>query len=88
MKRYEVYFGNGTAFLVKREVEVEEWECEQDALDRVIDELEAEGSEGYFIPYEDTKEGGGEVYEDEYVTGGNSGRLLYHGGHLRIEEKA
>lgn len=86
MKKYKITFGTGTAWTETRIIEVENFECEQDAIDKLIDELENEGSEGYFIPNYELSENGGEYFEDEYITGGNQGRNLYHGGNLIIEE--
>lgn len=54
-------------------------------VDRLINKLEEEGGEGVFIGWEQTKEEGGDIYPDEYVIGGNRGRLLYHGGNFHIQ---
>lgn len=65
---------------------------EVEGLDFIIDHLENEGLEGWFIEvglddddyiidYE-----GNKYYNDEYVIGGNYGRYLYTGGNFRIEE--
>ena len=85
MKKYNISFGNGTAWLETKTIEVENFEHEQDALDKMIDELENEGSEGYFITHEQIQENGGDYYDDEYIIGGNHGRILYHGGNFNIE---
>ncbi len=85
MKKYKISFGNGTAWLETKTIEVEDFKHEQDALDKMIDELEEEGSEGYFITLEETHEEGGEYYEDEYIIGGNHGRILLHYGNFNIE---
>ena len=85
MKKYNISFGNGTAWLETRIIEVEDFEHEQDALDKMIDKLENEGSEGYFITLEETQENGGDYYEDEYIIGGGSGRILLHYGNFNIE---
>ena len=85
MKKYNISFGTGTAWLETKTIEVEDYECEQDALDKMIDELEEEGSEGYFITLEETQENGGDYCEDEYIIGGNHGRILLHYGNFNIE---
>lgn len=65
---------------------------ETEGLDIIIDHLENEGLEGWFIEvglddddyiidYE-----GNKYYNDEYVIGGNHGKYLYTGGNFRIEE--
>jgi hypothetical protein len=86
MKKYRITFRTGTYESATRIVEVEDFECEQDALDKMIDELEAEGSEGYFLKWEDTTEEGSDHYEDEYIVGGNHGRILHHYGIFNIKE--
>ena len=86
MKKYKINFGNGTAWLNTEIVEVEDYECEQDAVDKMIDKLESEGKEGLFLQPDEIQENGGEHYDDEYVIGGNHGRILYHGGNFNIEE--
>lgn len=67
-------------------VEVEDYETEQDAVDKMIDTLEENGDEGYFLNESEITENGGEHYNDEYVIGGNHGRILYHGGNFNITE--
>ena len=86
MKKYKIQFGTGSYISEERVVEVEDFENEQDALDKMIDQLEEEGSEGYFLELEETTEEGGDRYPDEYIIGGNNGKILYHGGNLRITE--
>ena len=82
MVKYLVIFG-----YFSEVVEVEEETTNaQELLDICIDRLEEQGNEGCFISWKDTIEEGGEHYEDEYIIGGNHGRLLYHGGNFRIEE--
>ena len=85
MKTYKINFSNGTAWLTTRIIRVEDWEAEQDAIDKMIDELEEEGYDGYFIDIDEIVANGGDIEEDEYIIGGNHGRLLYHGGYLTIE---
>lgn len=84
MKYFKISFGSGLVWLHTEIVEVEDFEHEQDALDILVDKLEAEGSEGCFVSQEEIDSGN--VYPDEYVIAGNHGRALMHYGELRIEE--
>ena len=65
---------------------------ESEGLDLIIDHLEDEGLEGWFIEVGVDNEDciidtdGNKYYNDEYALGGNYGRYLYHGGNFRIEE--
>ena len=65
---------------------------ETDGLDLIIDHLEAEEMQGYFIDvleYHDDyiiDTDNIKYYDDEYIIGGNCGHYLYHGGNFRIEE--
>lgn len=77
MKKYSITLGLGLNF----KIEVEEWENESDALDKLIDELENEGCEMFFISDEDIDN----YCDDEYICGGNHGRNLLHNGYLHIE---
>lgn len=86
MKKFKIMFGTGTIKLEVREIEVEDFETEQDAVDKMIDELEKEGAEGYFLKWEETAEEGGDYNEDEYIVGGNHGRILVHYGNFSIEQ--
>lgn len=86
MKTFKISFGNGTAWLEEETIEVEDYENEQDALDKMIDKLESEGKEGLFLQPDEIQENGGEHYDDEYVIGGNHSRILYHGGNFSIKE--
>ena len=53
----------------------------QEIVDTLIDQLEAEGSEGCFVPDDEI-----DTYpEDEYVVGGNHGRALITNGILDIQ---
>lgn len=52
-------------------------------LDCAIDQLERDGNMGVFITYDDVERGG--INDDMYVTGGNHGLNLYHGGNFMIE---
>lgn len=83
MKKYKISFGTGSAWMHTEEVEALD---ESEALDIMIDKLEEEGFEGCFIDWSDTIEEGGDVYEDEYIIGGNHDRLLIHYGNFYIEE--
>ena len=93
MKKYKITVGNGSAWVDTYDIEVEEWECEQDAVDSLIDTLQAEKKYGCFIWVKsEDEEGkiidteGHEYFQEEYIIGGNSGLYLYHGGTFRIEE--
>ena len=86
MKNYKITFGTGTAWTQSKIIQVEEWETESDAIDKLIDILEEEGNEGNFLKWEETNEEGGEYYEDEYIIGGNHGRIFVHYGTLFVEE--
>ena len=59
----------------------EDFQHEQDALDKLVDSLEDTEQTGYFIPYEDLYDYG----EDEYCIAGNHSLYLYHGGLLSVE---
>lgn len=65
---------------------------EIEGLDLIIDYLEDEGDEAWFIQILEETDNyvidgkGDKYYDDEYVIGGNHGRYLYHGGNFRIEE--
>ena len=83
-KRFKITFGNGTMYVVIRFVDVEPFECEQDALDKLIDSFERNGDEGYFITQKEIDEN--EIAEDQYIIGGNHGRYLYHHDLLLIED--
>ena len=58
-------------------------ENEQEALDTLIDKLEAEGANLYVKPIDEVE---GIINEDMYVIGGNHGLALVHNGLLNIEE--
>lgn len=82
MKTYEITYGSGLAWINKETIEVEDFEYEQDAVDRLIDKLETEGNDGQLIPHNEI-----DCYdEDQYVAGGNHGRCLVHYGYFQIEE--
>ncbi|HHX66886.1 MAG TPA: hypothetical protein GX708_02375 [Gallicola sp.] len=85
MKNFKITFGNGTVWVNEEVVTVENFENEQTAIDKMIDKLEEEGEEGCFLTWEQISEEGGDYNEDEYIIGGNHGRILYHGGILNIE---
>ena len=66
-------------------VEVDEPTTDYGAiLDIAIDQLERDGNMGVFIADEDIERDG--IHEDEYITGGNHGLNLYHGGNFMIEQ--
>ena len=64
---------------------------EIEGLDYIIDHLEDEGLEGWFIEVSTDNDDyvidieGNKYYNDEYVIGGNHGLYLYHGGNFRAE---
>ena len=84
MKQYKITFGNGTAWLEERIVAVEDFQCEQDAVDKMINLIEDNGETGLLLTQEEVDSG--ECNEDEYITGGNHGRHLRHYGLLSIQE--
>ena len=85
MKRmFKITFGNGTAWTVIRFIEVDDFQCEQDALDIMIDQCERNGEEGFFLTHAEIDSG--DFPADEYVIGGNHGRHLHHRGIFSIEE--
>ena len=65
---------------------------ETEGLDLIIDYLEDEGDEAWFIQVLKKADNyvidtdGNKYYDDEYIIGGNYGRYLYHGGNLRAEK--
>ena len=78
MVKYEVCFGGG--YGETQVVEMEDRTTDYGAIvDTLIDNLEESGRKDCFIEYDETEEEGGEIFEDEYVTGGNHGLLLYTG---------
>lgn len=52
-------------------------------LDLAIDQLESNGNMGVFVSDEDIERDG--TTDDMYITGGNHGLNLYHGGNFMIE---
>lgn len=85
MKRmFKITFGNGTAWTVIRFVEVEKFQCEQDALDIMIDQCERNREESFFLTQEEIDSGN--FSDDEYVIGGNHARYLHHHGLFHMEE--
>ena len=84
--KYKVLYGNGTSWLSEEIVELDEVTTDYDMIiDMTIDQIEARGEDGVFINWEDTVDEGGEYHEDEYVVGGNHGRILLHHGNLDIQ---
>ena len=83
MEKYKITIGTDCYQPFQKIVEVEEFEGAQEALDKLIDNLEKEGCEGFFGTQEeiDSKE----LYDDEYVIGGNHCRILKHYGIFNIE---
>lgn len=85
MIKYEVIFG----YYGNEIIEMEERTTDYGAIvDILIDRLEEKERKGVFIEWEDTQESGNPDghYEDEYITGGNHGLILYHGGMFYIKE--
>ena len=84
MVKYGVSFG----YYDKEIIEMEERTTDYGSIvDILIDRLEENGYNG-FIEWEETQESGNKdgYYDDEYITGGNHGLVLYHGGIFYIEE--
>lgn len=90
--KYEVMYGNGTAWMSTEIVEMDERTTDYGAiLDKAIDQIEER--EGLADPLhklsclmtldEVEKEG---LNEDEYVVGGNHGLALVHYGNFTIRE--
>jgi len=77
-KTFKISFGSGFAWKVVRFVQVEDWEHEQNAIDKMIDKFEDTEDMGFFVNPD-------EYPEDEYIIGGNHCLALYHGGNLHIE---
>ena len=84
--KYEVMYGNGTAWLSTEIVEVEEATTDMGAiLDMAIDQIEErEGLGGCLMTLDEVE--ANDFYEDEYVVGGNHGIALVHYGHFIIRE--
>lgn len=82
MQSYEISFYCWTEIITAEEATTDYGAL----LDMLIDKLEKEHGRysTLFVEYKDTVEGGGEIYEDEYVTGGNHGLNLFTGGNLNI----
>lgn len=74
MTKYKVIFGYFSEL-----VEVDEPTTDYGA----IDQLESDGNMGVFITDEDIERDG--ITDDAYITGGNHGLNLYHGGNFMIE---
>ena len=93
---YEEYTGGYVdsiyRFIVDRSVFYVASNDEVEGLDFIVDHLESEGLEGWFI--EVGKDNGDCIidnegdtyYYDQYIIGGDHGRYLYHGGNFRLEE--
>lgn len=79
MKKYRIIAG----YFVDEFVVVEDYECEQDALDKVIDNYESLKYSACFCNPEDPNL---PINEDEYVVGGNHGLALFHGGVFSITQ--
>jgi hypothetical protein len=84
MKSYKISIGTGLAWLHQEVIEVEDFEHEQDALDKMIDGMEERGEVGFFKSHEEIE--AEEINDDEYIIGGNHGLCLMHYGSFVIEE--
>ena len=85
--KYEVLYGNGTAWYSKEEVEVDEPTTDYGAiLDMAIDQIEEREGVGCVLLNLDEAEK--QFNEDEYVIGGNHGLALIHYGNFEIREVA
>lgn len=83
--KYVVLYGNGTYQLSEEVVEVDYPTSDYGMiLDMAIDQMEKRGETEQFLSCEEIEEDG--IYGDEYITGGNHGLNLYHGGHFMIKE--
>lgn len=86
------YVDNIYQFIIDYSIFYVACDDEEGGLDSIIDYLEGQGDDGWFIDVEkydntyviDTE--GDKYYEDMYIIGGNHGKCLYHGGNFRIEE--
>ena len=78
---YKFIIGNGT---YSPDVYYAYGYSEQDALDIVIDNMEKQGRTYDFSEIEEM-ESNGEIYDDEYIVGGNHGVAIIHNGEFRIE---
>lgn len=81
MIKYQITIDYHTSVIINVEDETTDYGA---LIDMAIDKFENEGSEGYFIDFSDTVDGGGDIQEDMYICGGNHSRYLYHGGLLDI----
>ena len=86
MRVFNIKFGTGLAWVEDRDITVEDFQCEQDAVDKMIDFIEFCGDTGFFLTQDEIDSG--EYGEDEYVVGGNHGRYLHHHGYFEITEIA
>jgi hypothetical protein len=78
---YKFIIGNGT---YSPDVYYAYGYSEQDALDVVIDNMEKQGRTYDFSEIEEM-ESNGEIYDDEYIVGGNHGVAIIHNGEFRVE---
>ena len=82
MKIFEITIGSGMWQPYVFNIETEDFECAQDAFDKLVDKLESDGDIGLFIPPEEI-----ECYnEDQYSVGGNHGLYVLHDGIFYIKE--
>ena len=85
MVKMKITIGTEFAWTYGRILEMDDFESHSQAvIDKFIDTLEAEGCERYFGSQEEIDNG--ELFDDEYIVGGNHCRILRHYGTLIIEE--
>jgi hypothetical protein len=85
MKQYRIELGTFWGLATDTHIiTVDDYEYEGDALYALIDKLEGNGEEGYFISDDEIESCG--YKDDMYVSGGKHGRNLYHGGAFVIRE--
>ena len=84
--KYEIMYGNGTAWMSTEIVEMDERTTDYSAiLDKAIDQIEErDGSLSQLMTLDEVEEEG--LNEDEYVVGGNHGLALVHYGNFTIRE--
>ena len=83
MVHYKISYGNGSAWLSEKIITVDEETTDYGSLiDILIDKLEKNGEEHFFLKPEEIDK----YSEDMYVVGGNHGRYLYHNGYLNIQK--
>ena len=83
MAQYEIQFGSGMGLYPY--IDIIEADNEQEAVDNMIDRIEAdEYIVGIVITLDEIDETG--YHDDEYIIGGNHGLALLHYGQFLIKE--